>query len=214
MFAHVNIHHLSVTRTARYITLGELTPATKEVWLVLHGYAQLATDFIQTFQPLDNGERFIVAPEGLNRFYAKGFGGKPAATWMTSEDREHDIADYIRYLDALYAHLELATHPCKKVILGFSQGVATASRWLQATSHPVDHFVICSGEVAHELQQAPHARLLTIPKTYITGNDDPFIDAEKHERYTRLMKSWGARVVEFTGGHMVHVPSLRQVVIN
>jgi predicted esterase len=207
----VNIHHLPVTRTARYATLGELTPDTREVWLVLHGYAQLATDFIRAFDELNNGERFIIAPEGLNRFYAKGFGGKPAATWMTSEDREHEIQDYIGYLNTLVEHLQLDNHSARKVLLGFSQGVATASRWLHATSHVVDHFVICSGEMAHELQEHPSARLLALPKTYITGNNDPFIDAEKHQRYTQLMNNWAARVLVFEGGHQLHLPSLQQV---
>jgi predicted esterase len=211
MFVHMNIHHLSVSKTARYVSLGELNQHTTEVWIVLHGYAQLATDFIQEFKALDNGCRYIAAPEGLNRFYAKGFGGKPAATWMTSEDREKEITDYINYLDTLYVHLGLEKLKAKVVVLGFSQGVATASRWLNATTHPVNHWVICSGEIGLEFQQEPTPKLTGIPKTYITGDVDPFIDAEKHARYKELMDKMGAETLVFTGGHQIHAESLAKV---
>ncbi|MFA7380589.1 MAG: phospholipase [Bacteroidia bacterium] len=207
----MNIHHLSVSKTARYVSLGELNQHTTEVWIVLHGYAQLATDFIQEFKALDNGSRYIVAPEGLNRFYAKGFGGKPAATWMTSEDREKEIPDYINYLDTLYEHLGLGNLKAKVVVLGFSQGVATASRWLNATVHAVNHWVICSGEIGLEFQQEPTTQLIGIPKTYITGDIDPFIDAEKHTRYKELMDKMGAETLVFTGGHHIHAESLSKV---
>ena len=100
-------NHILVTKTARYFTLGELNENTRELWFVLHGYAQLASDFIQDFEGLDNGTRFIVAPEGLNKFYARGFGGKPAASWMTSEDRENEIIDYINYLNTKRQALKL-----------------------------------------------------------------------------------------------------------
>ena len=42
-------NHIQVTKTARYFTLGELNEKTLEVWFVLHGYAQLASDFIKDF---------------------------------------------------------------------------------------------------------------------------------------------------------------------
>ena len=37
-------HHITVPRTARYITLGEIESAA-EVWFVLHGYSMLAAGF-------------------------------------------------------------------------------------------------------------------------------------------------------------------------
>lgn len=89
-------HHLTVERTARYWTLGEAESA-EEVWVVLHGYKQLARRFIRRFKPLDNGRRLIVAPEGLSRFYVSpsegrhGVASVVGATWMTREDRRAEI---------------------------------------------------------------------------------------------------------------------------
>ena len=102
-------HHLEVRRTARYHTLGE--SGAGEVWIVCHGYAQLARYFLRAFAAIDDGSRYIVAPEALNRYYhetAPGVHGpdaRIAATWMTREDRDTEISDYIAYLDALAARV-------------------------------------------------------------------------------------------------------------
>lgn len=194
--------HIQVTKTARYYTLGQLNEYTQEVWLVMHGYAQLAADFIQDFEALNDGTRFIVAPEGLNKFYARGFGGKPVATWMTSEDREAEIADYINYLTVLYQSLNLPPQ-AKVVVLGFSQGVATASRFIHHTQQKIDAFVIYSGEIAAELANPVSTQIKNKPITYITGTNDPFITPEKHQRVYELMRELNAKIIEFDGGHEI-----------
>src|SRR5690348_9673298 len=102
--------HIAVGRTARYVVLGSTakTGGLREVWVVLHGYGQLAATFARYFEILDDGTRLIVAPEALNRFYLTGPTSGPAnerpvgATWMTREDREHEIEDYVAYLDTLW----------------------------------------------------------------------------------------------------------------
>lgn len=196
-------NHIQVTKTARYFTLGELNENTCEVWFVLHGYAQLAADFIQDFEVLNDGTRFIVAPEGLNKFYARGFVGKPVATWMTSEDREAEIADYINYLQVLYQSLNINLQ-AKVFVLGFSQGVATASRFIHHTQQKVDAFVIYAGEIAAELIDPLSSKIKSLPVTYITGKNDPFITPEKHQRVYELMHQLNAKIIEFDGGHEIN----------
>lgn len=133
-------HHIEVTRTARYWVLGEGVARPRELWFVLHGYGQLARRFLRRFETLDDGTRRIVAPEALSRFYPSdrirrhGPGSVVGATWMTREDREREIDDYVAYLDRVAAIVrgDIASHggpdvPC--TVLGFSQGVATAARW-------------------------------------------------------------------------------------
>ena len=128
--------HLEVVRTARYWVLGAENPAPSEVWFVLHGYRQLAQRFLRRFRTLADGTRLIVAPEGLSRFYVEttptrhGAASVVGAAWMTREDREHEIADYVGYLDTLASRVldGLESSPAVTV-LGFSQGVATACRW-------------------------------------------------------------------------------------
>jgi predicted esterase len=201
-------HNLEVTRTARYFTIGSYSQYTQEVWFLLHGYAQLAADFITLFTDLQSTNRFIVAPEGLNRFYAKGFGGKPAANWMTSESRETEIEDYIKYLNLLYVSLLGHHHTCKIVVLGFSQGVATASRWVHHSDFRFNRFIICSGEVAHEIQTPFSDKIKALELFYISAYHDPLIDSEKHRTYLQLLQKQDARILQFEGKHEIHFPSL------
>ena len=134
--------HIRVTRSARYFTLGDAAASTTELWLVTHGYGQLAGEFLRAFTVLDDGSRLIVAPEALNRFYVVPVAHTQAAdrpvgaTWMTREDRENEIADYVDFLDAVYR--ESALGAAHVTALGFSQGVATACRWAAMGNSRVD----------------------------------------------------------------------------
>ena len=123
--------HIQVAKTARYFQSGQLSASTKRAWIVLHGYGQLASYFSKHFEDLVDSDTCVIAPEGLSRFYLDGKWDRVGATWMTKEDRLHEIEDYLAYLDALcdqlFGHLE---NQPEIVLLGFSQGTATAWRWL------------------------------------------------------------------------------------
>src|SRR2546428_199711 len=99
-------HFFSTPRTARYFTLGSPQGAT-DVWFVCHGYGQLASRFLERFRALESERRCIVAPEGLSRFYLTENPSerRVGASWMTREDRVHEIDDYVRFLDALHAQV-------------------------------------------------------------------------------------------------------------
>src|SRR5919204_6031656 len=119
---------LSTLRTARYFILGSPRRA-QELWFVCHGYGQLAARFLERFRVLESEDRCVVAPEGLSRFYLTEdpTERRVGASWMTREDRLHEIDDYVRYLDALYR--EIAPQHSRVTALGFSQGTATVCRW-------------------------------------------------------------------------------------
>src|SRR6266699_129357 len=126
-------HRLAVSRTARYFTLGENSGAVGEVWFACHGYGQLAARFLEKFRVLDDGRRYLVAPEGLSRFYLTESPAerRVGASWMTREDRLREIEDYICYLDAVYDDVFGSVDRAGVTVhaLGFSQGAATVSRW-------------------------------------------------------------------------------------
>ncbi|MBS1625158.1 MAG: dienelactone hydrolase family protein [Bacteroidetes bacterium] len=200
-------HHITVSRTARYYTLGTLSHDTQEIWVVIHGWAQLAEAFISGFTALDDGTRYIVAPEALNRFYLRA--GKPevGATWMTREDREAEMRDYINYLDMLYDELKLSSYPAKIVVLGFSQGVATLSRWVYRNERRIDALIFYAGEIANELQNEESvAAFQQQEKYFICGTEDPFINELNLPKVTSLLKDF--TVVMFEGGHEMKADTL------
>jgi predicted esterase len=217
-------HHIKVSRTARYETLGRADGALRELWFVLHGYGQLATSFVEKFKPLDDGTRLIVAPEALNRFYLSGVETAPAAeravgaTWMTREDRLSEIEDYIAYLDAVHARVrnELrgrAPEP-RLVVLGFSQGTATAVRWVsQGKLRPSD-LVLWGGFAPPETQWPPRGGSLAAPRLQVVvGTGDRFVSEDRLAQEEARLREGGVpyRLVRYDGGHGINAVTLRDL---
>lgn len=143
--------HIRVQRTARYHTIGD-APSARSIWLVLHGYGQLARFFLNAFAEHAD-EHFVVAPEGLSRFYVDSDHQRVGATWMTREDRQHEIADHTAYLDQLASLLLSEAPKAPLCVLGFSQGVATAARWLaQGKTRPAQ-CVLWGGTLPPDIPQ-------------------------------------------------------------
>lgn len=208
-------HHLSVRRTARYFTLGPAAATAREVWIVLHGYGQLAARFLRTFAPLDDGARCIVAPEGLSRFYAEsGRNDKIGASWMTREDRLAEIDDYVRYLDALYDEVMRGAVVVPVTVLGFSQGTATAARWLAQGNVRVGRLILWGGEVPPDLDlAAARPRWGKTDVTLVVGSEDQYIPPKVLSRDEQRLREHGVsfRVERFDGGHEIVPDVLERV---
>src|SRR5881409_4072547 len=175
-------HHLSVSRTARYFTLGESSRAVGEVWFACHGYGQLAARFLEKLRVLDDGTRYLVAPEGLSRFYLteRPAERRVGASWMTREDRLNEIADYVRYLDAVYDDVFGRVDRARVTVhaIGFSQGTATVSRWTSLGRAQVDRLVLWGGELPPDLDLSlePGAgRLRAARLALVYGRSDQYI---------------------------------------
>ena len=211
-------HYITVPRTARFWTLEPEKGVAQGTLYVLHGYGQLAEYFIRKFQPVaDTGWR-VIAPEGAHRFYLQGFSGRVGASWMTKEDRLNDIADYVVFLDQLrHCKAQAQGHgPC--VLLGFSQGVATALRWLalgQDGAGSWDGVIAHSGVIPPDLPEKPGLLSEAPPLQLIAGNADEYID-ELDRRFDDTEAEWkrlggregGMSRHVFEGGHAVHAPSV------
>ena len=208
-------HHVSVPRTARFFTLGKGGDGAVEIWFVLHGYGQLAERFLRYFTPLDDGTRLVVAPEGLSRFYLEsGRNDKIGASWMTREDRLTEIADYVRYLDAVYAAVG-AVGARRVTVLGFSQGTATAARWLAQGAAQAQRLILWGGEVPPDLDlAAARERWSGTQLTMVVGSTDQFITPKILARdEARLAEhSIAHRVERFDGGHEIVNDVLRRLV--
>jgi predicted esterase len=203
-------HHIPVTKSARYYTLGSLDEQTEEIWFVIHGWAQLAEQYLNGFTSLDNGKRFIIAPEALNRFYIKIGRPEVGATWMTREDRVYEIADYVAYLNTLYDSLPLSAHRAKIVVLGFSQGVATVSRWIYRNRRKVDTLVFYAGEPANELQNPESIASFDKTKNYfIYGTQDQFVNELNIQKYKDMLR--GFEFISFDGKHEINAEVLRSI---
>jgi predicted esterase len=216
-------HAIVVPRTARYYTLGPTHGFPRELWFVCHGYGQLAARFIRQFAPLDDGTRLVVAPEALSRFYLDPIPlrrndptPRIGATWMTREDRDAEIADYVTYLEQLAGEVRhpLAGAGPRIVVLGFSQGTATVSRWLAASEMRVDQLVLWGGTIPPELDLAAWAsRLHGAAITLVIGDEDAYATPAAITAEAERLSAAGVAFTlqRYAGGHAVEPSALQQL---
>ena len=214
--------HIATTRTARYYILGEPGPQIDDVWFVCHGYGQLAADFVKEFECIGDSRRLIVAPEALSRYYVStapeyhGPESKVGATWMTREDREAEISDYVNYLDDVYAEImgDIAHRNIAVTVLGFSQGGATANRWLTRGSAHADRLLMwgCLLATDSDLNEAA-AFFRDVELVLVYGTRDRYADTGMIADYQRLLESHSIpyRAVHFDGGHRMDRETLRSL---
>lgn len=213
-------HHITVARTARYQQLGEASAATRQLWLVAHGYGQLAEYFIRHFAPLhaaDPSGTVIVAAEALSRFYLTGTEGRVGASWMTRADRLAEIEDQATYLSALLARLRADCPADARItVLAFSQGTATVSRWLarNADHWRPDQLVLWAGDFPADIEITAAQELLTgLPVALVSGDQDEYVSPEKLHQQAEILRQHGAKVttLSFAGGHTLHGTLLHQL---
>lgn len=219
-------HTLSVPRTARWWTQSPPDGVAQRGTLyVLHGYGQLPEFFIRKFQAQVQAGWRVVAPEGAHRFYLKGTDGRVGASWMTREARLDDIADQMRFLDALRAGLDAETGAeagtALRVLLGFSQGASTALRWAalgRGGPGCWDGLIAHSGVIPPDLKamdgDLSHGPALDV----VVGTDDPYIQ-DPTSRFHTAEQAWSdaggdpnrIRLHTFQGAHDVDAAAVTRV---
>ncbi|MCF8241266.1 MAG: hypothetical protein K9J16_07755 [Melioribacteraceae bacterium] len=210
------IEHITIKKSARYYRLGTFSSKTKSVWFVLHGYGQLAGDFINIFEKFVNDETVIIAPEGTHRFYLKGFSGKVGASWMTKEDWEKDIEDNNAYLTSLISKIkiQLSNQNVKFNALGFSQGTATLMRWFSQEQVDFNQIILWGGGLPHDVELTGIKEKSADTKiTICIGNHDQFIKPEKVDEEIERVKSAGINCsfINYEGGHNIDLELLGKI---
>lgn len=199
-------HYINIQYKARYFTHGSLSDKTKNIWFVCHGYGQLAEYFIRKFNVLNPEENFVIVAEGLHRFYLNGHSGRVGASWMTKEDRLTDIDNYIHYLDCIYqANIKNTT--AKIILLGFSQGAATASRWAAMGNSKIDKLILWAGVFPPDLPfENCLSKINNLNPLLVIGNQDEFISAKELKEKTNWLdkQKINYQLIHFEGKHDIN----------
>jgi len=213
----MSARHINFSFRGRYYKTGELTADTRQIWFVLHGYAQLAQHFIKKFAALEEHNICVIAPEGLSRFYLEPLSNRMqtgdsrvGATWMTKEDRQTDITNYLTYLNAIYHH-ETANISAPVTVLGFSQGAATASRWIADGQVKADRFILWAGILPPDMDFEAGREALRGKQTFMVyGTEDPYLNDSRFAELDLLSDKLGVHPqrLTFAGQHEIHTPTL------
>lgn len=216
------VDRFTTSRTARCVVRGPADPATAaELWIVLHGYGQLAAEFVEGLRAIDDGRRLLVAPEALSRFYdarsplERHADARVGASWMTREERLEEIDDHLGWLDRVHAHYGAAVGPdVPLTILGFSQGAAAASRWIARGRVAPTHLICWGASVAPELPLGPGTPLGRTRCTLVVGDRDRFVSAANLATERDRLDAAGFRYAfeRFEGGHRLDDETLRRIV--
>ncbi|MBL3656468.1 alpha/beta hydrolase [Fulvivirga sediminis] len=202
---------------ARYFQLGELNEHTQNIVFVLHGYGQQAKYFIRKFEVLKNENTCVIAPEGLSRFYLKGFSGRVGATWMTKEERLTDIANYVNYLNSIYSNVLAccsSSNQMNVTLLGFSQGAATVSRWAVNGFISFNRLILWAGIFPPDMDFEKAANIVESKEIhYVYGTQDPFITPERLSEMNLLSSKMQVSpiITTFSGVHDIDQTVLREL---
>lgn len=205
---------LQVYRTAHLHQLGTLSAQTRHVWLVCHGYGQLAKYFLRHFEPLVDDVTAVLAPEALSKFYLNGFNGRVGATWMTKEERLSEITDYVNYLNQVHQLIFSEAPQAQLHVLGFSQGAATVCRWLDQLPMPAAELVLWAGIFPPDLELTTASPAFSQTKfTYVYGLQDEFVAEAQVAQQLQRVTDIGLlpRVLTFEGKHEINRHVLLQL---
>lgn len=169
---------VSYNITNSYCTLNERTSKTKNVWIVFHGIGYLSKYFLKYFKGLDPGENYIIAPQAASKYYLNGKYTHVGASWFTKDNTQREVENAMNYLDALYKAEEIGSAE-KIIVLGYSQGVSVATRWVARKKINASQLILCSGGLPIELEPNDFAHLKETKVTMIYGTKDPYMVEER-----------------------------------
>ena len=208
---------VSYKSTNTYQTLNSYKHTTKNVWLVFHGLGFLSRYFLRHFEILNPTENYIICPQAPSKFYLREDFKHVGACWLTKEDTVLETSNVLRYIDAVFAQENIDPNT-NLIVLGYSQGVSIATRWLASRKISFKKLILHSGGIPKELTPENFSHLdSTTQTTYLYGDKDPYItQARKTEETRKASALFGPTLstVVFDGIHEVHGPSILNIATN
>ena len=198
---------VTYTATNSYSTLNNNTNTTKNIWIVFHGIGYLSRYFLRYFKELPPEENYIIAPQAPSKYYLNNEYKHVGASWLTKEETRESYKSVHHYVNSVLANENLSKE-ANIIILGYSQGVSIAARWITQTQFNCKSLIFYAGGIPKELTTTDFDFLNknNTEVSYILGDKDPFITPDKfevlkerldllfHKKYT---------LTTFEGGHEV-----------
>ncbi|MBT8236073.1 MAG: esterase [Bacteroidia bacterium] len=198
-----------------YSTLNSLGPQTKTVWIVFHGIGYLSRYFLKYFKELPQEENYIIAPQAPSKYYLNDSYTHVGASWLTKENTMSELKNIMGFLDQILAN-ESPLKNCRINILGFSQGVSIALRWVCHSRLKCDKLILYAGGIPNELKPEDTAFLLGETEiSLVFGKQDAFLTVERmvaEEKKIEHLFGGQVRRVGFEGGHEMRPEVLNQFI--
>ncbi len=207
---------VNYSATNTYESLNKLTNTTKNVWIVLHGIGYLSRYFIRYFESLPSQENYIIAPQAPSKYYQNNNYKRVGASWLTKENTPIEIENVLNYLDAVLQN-ENINSTYNLIVLGFSQGVSIASRWVAKRKIRCSKLILYAGALPKELtvEDFTHLHENKTDVISLVGDKDEYISATKLKEETAKMQSvfmGKVNQIIFDGKHEIKVEILNTLI--
>ena len=174
------------TTTSSYETLNELTKNTKNVWLVFHGISYLSRFFLRYFHGLNPEENYIICPQAPAKYYKDTNYKHVGASWLTKEDTQIETENVLNYIDAVIEN-EGITSKHNLIVLGYSQGVSIASRWIGKRKRQAEKLICVSGVFPVELKAEDFTHCPKLKVIHSVGSNDEIFDPKNVKKQEERM---------------------------
>ena len=124
------------------------------------------------------------------------------ASWLTKENTQKDIPNVLNYLDSVYKQERISELDINVIVLGFSQGVSIATRWIARHHIKCDSLFLYAGKIPREFSELDFKSIKDIK--LIVGDSDAYVTPEVlNEEITYANQLFENRVkhITFKGGH-------------
>ncbi len=205
--------NLSYQTTNTYSTLNELKSQTKNVWIVFHGIGYLSRYFLRHFKHLDPQKNYIIAPQAPSKYYLNNEYKHVGASWLTKDNTEAEMENVLNYLDEIYKNEDLKNVK-NLIVLGYSQGVSVATRWVARREITPAKLIIHSGKIPAELQPQDFEFLKKAEVKLLWGKKDPFLNAEviaNEKQHSNALFGSQVEYISFDGAHEVNQELIKKI---
>ena len=187
-----------------YSTLNRLTAETKNVWFVCHGIGYLSRYFLKYFDELNSEDNYIIATQAPSKYYLGSGYRHVGSSWLTKENTETEIENVMHYFDAVL-EAEKLPNDINLIVLGYSQGVSVAARYVAKRQLKCTQLVFIAGGIPKELTTSDFIFLTNKTKiTFMYGDKDEYIQTnylvDIKKRFYALFGT-DADIITFDGKH-------------
>lgn len=204
---------ISYTINNSYSTLNEWTSATKNVWFVCHGMGYLSRYFLKYFKGLNPEENYIIAPQAQSKYYITPKFKHVGASWLTRENTSIETENIMTYFDAIFEREHL--HKAKQlIVLGYSQGVSVAMRYIAKRQLQCSQLVLHSGGIPKELASKDFENFTGQVKL-IYGTQDEYLNDERIKQEIAKAESLfddKLEIIPFEGIHEVNINLINKLI--
>jgi predicted esterase len=203
---------ISYPITNSYSTLNELTSSTKHIWFVCHGMGYLSRYFLKYFKGLNPEENYIIAPQAQSKYYSTPKFKHVGASWLTKENTEIETGNILRYFDSIF-EIEKISESKNLIVLGYSQGVSVAMRYVAKRQLQCSQLVLHSGGIPKELTKKDF-KFFNGKAKLIYGNKDEYLTKERminEQLKAKTLFGASLEIIPFDGVHEVNIHLINQL---